>query len=141
MRLSHGVCEFVGAGRRMSPASARTGIRVAVMGLLSLLTKTVTLHEPARPTVDVWNQPVVTWVDHQVNCYYRRLYSDDADGVGVVVTETYAVYLPAGTDVDEDWEVSLDGERYVVVGDVHRQWNPRTSQVEYVMVTVRKRSL
>lgn len=107
----------------------------------SLLTKVCTLHEPSRPTVDIWNQPVVAWVDRQVRCYYRRLYSDDADGVGVVVTETYAVYLPAGTDVDEDWEVTLDDERYVVVGDVHRQWNPRLAAVDYVMVTVRKRSL
>jgi hypothetical protein len=111
------------------------------VSLSTPLTKTVTLHEPTRPTVDVYNQPQVTWVDHPVDCYYRRLYSDDADGVGVVVTETYQMYLPAGTDVADDWEVTLDGQRYAVVGDVHRQWNPRTQSVEYVSITVRQRRL
>lgn len=111
------------------------------MPLNTLLTKPVTVHEPLRNVLDVWNQPVVTWADHDTVCYYRRLYSDDADGVGVVVTETLAVYLPAGTRVDEDWEVTVGDQRYVVVGDVHHQWNPRTSSDEYVMVTVRKRAL
>jgi len=111
------------------------------MPLGALLTKVCTVHQPARPTVDVWNQPVLVWTDIEKPCYYRRLYSDDADGVGVVVTETYALYLPPDTTIDEDWEVTLDDERYVVVGDVHRQWNPRMATVDYVMVTIRKRSL
>jgi hypothetical protein len=106
-----------------------------------VLTKTCTLHEPARSETDVWNQPVVSWVDYEVDCYYRRLYSDDSDGVGVVVMDTYALYLAPGPHIAADWEVTLDGQRYVVVGDSHQQWNPRTRSVEYVMVSIRKRAL
>lgn len=111
------------------------------MSVIGLMTKTVTLHEPVRATFDAYNQPIAQWADHQVRCYYRRLYSDDADGVGVVVTSTIQLYFPPGTNIDEDWEVTVDNERYVVVGDVFEQWNPRTSAVDHVLVQVRKRSL
>jgi hypothetical protein len=107
------------------------------MSLADMLTKPTVLRYEKTLGQDDYGQPVVQSYTRNSTCYYRQQNTLVGDAV-YQTREGIKVVLPADTSVDGFKGLSIDSEDYEVSGVPHLQWNPRTQNVEYVMVQVRK---
>lgn len=106
--------------------------------IVHLLTHPVTLLEPVAEDEDAYGQPTITVTEHETLCHYRRLTTNDGQGVGVIVSEDVQVYLDMADQVASNWGVRLNDAVYEIVGEVTPVWNPRTQQAEYRSVVCRR---
>ena len=107
------------------------------MGLGALLTKDASLRYGTSTSVDDRGHPVVTASLTSVKCYPRQA-STRIEDVGRVETSELTIVVPPSTTLEGLLGLSIDGEDYLLSGVPHRQWNPRTRQVEYVLLRVRR---
>lgn len=106
-----------------------------------LMTKPVDLIDRAETGEDAHGQPIYTETTTPKKAYvYQKRTGDRDSGTGRVsiLWENYWVALPPDTDVTSVDAVRFDGVTYEVVGEPHKQWNPRTQAVEFLELEVRR---
>ena len=103
-----------------------------------LLSRPAVLLEPVRDELDAYGQPVLTVIEHETLCHYRRVTTDDGSGVGTIVSEDLEVYLSPDVEVGSSWGVRIEGATYSIVGEVTPAWNARTGAPEYRSVICRR---
>ncbi len=106
------------------------------MSVLNLLTKPARLRYVRTVGSDKYGQPVQETSFDSTFCYYRMQNTSIGDAV-YQQEERLRVTLPADTDLSGLTGVEIDGVMLEPAGIPHKQWNPRTSDVQYVMVPVR----
>jgi hypothetical protein len=63
---------------------------------------------------------------------------DEAEGT--ISQTNWLLILPAGTPIDGNDAVVVDGDTYEIIGDPWPAWNPRLGRYEHIEVTLRRTS-
>lgn len=66
----------------------------------------------------------------------QRQRTEPGDASELSVT-TWALFLPAGTDVNTGDAIIIDGAEYEFIGDPWEARNPRTQEVSHIEATIR----
>lgn len=106
--------------------------------VLSRMTKTATLRARTSSGTDEYGNPTEVEATSSSKCHVRPLSTDELpDGIS---SERWKIYLPAGTALDVDDRVSVDGELYEVVSVPTERYNPRSRMVEAITAEIERRS-
>lgn len=107
------------------------------MTLQSMLTKPARITYSSPGGKDQYGQPVYRETTVDTSCYYRLQTTVVGDAV-YQTEEQIKVYFPPSTKADGITAVQIDSTKYEPAGVPHIQWNPRTEQAQYLLLSVRK---
>lgn len=106
------------------------------MPITTLLNRVCTLvYRTEDGTPDAFGNPTIDIVSLQSVCELQQRQRDDRTVAGEVTTTSWAVYLPAATDLDDLAAVIVDGYVYELDGPPWAARNPRTQTVSHVEAT------
>lgn len=88
--------------------------------------------------LDEYGDPTETTTTTEVRCLIQQNRSDETDGLGQVLTETWSLFLPSGTIVDGSDRITVDGATYELVGPPWPAWHPTRHAVSHIEATVER---
>ena len=104
----------------------------------SMMTADVTLTYKTEGSVDAYNRPSVSESSSTVKAYYRgRRTNTLVDGGDILKTDSQIILQP-DTVTDGLVSVTIHNETFSIDGEPVPHWNPRTAQIEYIAVYLRK---
>lgn len=104
-----------------------------------LMTQTATLHHVTQTgDADEYNDPTTEETTETVACLLQQRTRIEANGLAVTSTDTWALYLPAGTTVDTLDYVTVDGIDYQIDGRPWPAFNPRARAVSHIEATLKR---
>ncbi|MES2867614.1 MAG: hypothetical protein V4703_12800 [Actinomycetota bacterium] len=109
------------------------------MTLAALLNRECTLIQRiASGSTDRFGNPLRTDTPITTVCELQQTRRDEPSAAGELSITTWAVFLPAGTDINTGDVLIVEGREYEIVGDPWEARNPRTGLMSHVEATCKR---
>lgn len=103
-----------------------------------LMQLTATIAHAADGTPDEYNDATVTYSTVTARCWLQQTQRSEQTAAGQIETETWSLYLPAGTTIDPADQVTIDAVTYELTGPPWPAVNARTGQHSHIEATIRR---